>query len=297
MSKNYIFALLLCFWLISSCGQEVQKNNTEETRPAKSTVSVVQKEQQSIINPEGENVESRVLVPTGFSRSEVEEGSFGYYLRYLPLLPDGSPVVYYNGQIKARRVDVAVVDIDVGKRDLQQCADAVMRLRGEYLYSQQKYDQIHFNFTNGFRVDYSEWMKGKRMVVTGNKTYWKQSAAPSNSHTDFRKYMDLIFTYAGTLSLSKELPDVSLENLQIGDVFIVGGSPGHAVIVLDVALHKETHEKIFLLAQSYMPAQSIHILMNPNDTALSPWYRIPDTDVLRTPEWTFSPVQLKRFEE
>ena len=289
--------MLLYFCLIGSCEQEAQKNNSEETTPAKSTVSVVQKELQSIINPAGKDVESRILVPMGFRRSEAEEGTFGNYLRYLPLLPDGSPVIYYNGQPKARRVDVAVIDIDVGKRDLQQCADAVMRLRGEYLYSQQKYDQIHFNFTNGFRVDYKEWMKGKRMVVAGNKTYWKQSAAPSNSHADFRKYMDLIFTYAGTLSLSKELPEVSLENLQIGDVFIEGGSPGHAVIVLDVANHKETHEKIFLLAQSYMPAQSIHILMNPNDSKLSPWYRIPDTDILRTPEWTFSPIQLKRFEE
>ena len=297
MIHTQISVLLLCFCLLISCEQQAQNSKLEKADPTPKSVSVVQEEEHSIIDPKGMDVESRVRVPVGYKRSEVENNSFGHYLRHLPLLPDGSPVLYYDGQTKARRVDVAVVDIDVGKRDLQQCADAVMRLRGEYLYSQKKYEQIHFNFTNGFRVDYSEWMKGKRMVVSGNKTYWRQQVSPSNTHADFRKYMDLIFTYAGTLSLSKELPKVSLDDLQIGDVFIEGGSPGHAVIVLDVAVHSENGEKIFLLAQSYMPAQSIHILMNPNASKLSPWYEVPEADYLQTPEWTFSPIHLKRFED
>ena len=45
--------------------------------------------------------------------------------------------------------------------------------------------------------------------------------------------------------------------MQIGDVLIQGGSPGHAVIVVDMAENPATGEKLYLLAQSYMPAQDI----------------------------------------
>ena len=43
--------------------------------------------------------------------------------------------------------------------------------------------------------------------------------------------MQWIFMYAGTLSLSKEMQPISINNMQIGDVFIQGGSPGHAMII------------------------------------------------------------------
>ncbi len=108
--------------------------------------------------------------------------------------------------------------------------------------------------------------------------------------------MNLVFSYAGTHSLSKELKNIeNLEDIKIGDVFIKGGFPGHAVIVMDVAKHKNSGKKIFLLAQSYMPAQDIHILKNPNNTALNPWYSTDFEDKLYTPEWTFDKNQLKKW--
>jgi len=50
--------------------------------------------------------------------------------------------------------------------------------------------------------------------------------------------------------------------------------PGHAVIVVDMA-EDAKGQRAFLLAQSYMPAQDIHILKNPMDADLSPWCRVP----------------------
>jgi hypothetical protein len=81
--------------------------------------------------------------------------------------------------------------------------------------------------------------------------------------------------------------------MQIGDVFIKAGRPGHAVIVVDMA--ECEGDKVFLLAQSFMPAQEVHILKNLQDSELSPWYDLDLEDDLQTPEWTFELQALRRF--
>lgn len=95
----------------------------------------------------------------------------------------------------------------------------------------------------------------------------------------------------------KELKKVPLEEIKIGDVLIEGGSPGHCVIVVDMAENKDTGEKIFLLAQSYMPAQDIHILKNSKKGDGNPWYSTDFGETLITPEWEFNREDLKRFED
>ncbi|MGB7605838.1 MAG: DUF4846 domain-containing protein [Lutisporaceae bacterium] len=249
----------------------------------------------SLINEQGNTIEERIQTPAGFDRITVEENSFGDYLRGFPLKTHGSTVKYYNGNIKSTEVYVAVLDIDIGDKDLQQCADAVMRLRAEYLYQKGEYDNIHFNFTNGFRADYSKWRSGYRVAINGNNTSWVKKNVTSDDYQSFRKYLDVVFAYAGTLSLSKELQKVSVEDMQIGDVFIKGGSPGHCVIVVDMAENMETGEKLFLLAQSYMPAQDIHILKSTQNDDGNPWYSLKQGEALDTPEWNFNSEQLMRF--
>jgi hypothetical protein len=89
-------------------------------------------------------------------------------------------------------------------------------------------------------------------------------------------------------------PIASASNIQIGDVFIKGGFPGHAVIVVDMAVNKQG-KKIFMLAQSYMPAQELQVLKNNNNSKNSPWYSEDFGETLVTPEWTFKKSHLKRF--
>ena len=99
----------------------------------------------------------------------------------------------------------------------------------------------------------------------------------------------------GSASLSKQLkPVIDFSDITPGDVLIRGGFPGHAVIVMDVAENIKG-EKIFMLAQSYMPAQDIHILVNPADENLSPWYKVNDGMKIVTPEYLFYKNELKRW--
>lgn len=241
-------------------------------------------------------LQTRFPAPNGFERVPAAAGSYGHWLRNLPLKPPGTPVKLFDGSLKGnQKAHAAVVNMDTGKRDLQQCADASMRLWAEYCYHQKAYSKIHFNLTNGFRVDFSKWTEGYRVQVSGNKTTWVKSQKKSDSYATLRAYLDFVFAYAGSLSLSKELAEVPLNNLQPGDMIIQGGSPGHVVVVLDLVKHPKTGEKRFLLGQSYMPAQDFHVLLNKNNPALSPWYKLEEMAELRTPEWTFSPVVVRRF--
>lgn len=238
-----------------------------------------------------------IPTPEGFHRIRVPRQSFGNWLRYLPLKPAGTRVNLYNGQPKlSQSVHHAVVDIDTGNRDLQQCADAVMRLRAEYLYFSRQYTNITFNFTSGDACRFDWWYSGYRPLVNGNQVTWRKQAAFDHSYPTFRKYLTKVFTYGGTLSLERELhPRASVSDLTIGDVFIKGGSPGHAVIVLDVAIKPGSNKKVFLLGQSYLPAQDFHVLKNPNDPGRSPWYEIGIRGKLITPEWRFDWSELKHF--
>lgn len=224
----------------------------------------------------------KIPVPEGYQRIKTDTAVFGNYLQNLPLKTSDNYVYLYDGTKKYNQeAQFAVIKMDVGTQDLQQCADAVMRLRGEYLYSKKKYNEIHFCF-----------------LSDGKSRYYRDYCKGDYSYIKFRKYMNYIFSYANTGSLIKELNKVNnASGICVGDVFIQKKNPyGHAVIVVDVAQDKNGN-KIFMLAQSYMPAQEIHILKNPEDKSISPWYRVDFDENLITPEWTFTKDDLYRFRE
>jgi hypothetical protein len=238
---------------------------------------------------------ARVPPPQGYEREGVTAGGFADWLRHLPLKPGRPAVRLFNGQPKHNQsAHVAVVDIDVGDRDLQQCADAIIRLRAEYLYAVGRADAIAFDFTSGDRAEFSRWATGERPVVNGSAVGWRRSARPDSSYSSLRRFLDTVFMYAGSHSLEKELAPLATEELAGGNVFIQGGFPGHAVIVVDTARHPRTGRRVFLLAQSYMPAQEIHILRNP--AGENPWYDLDFGPLLITPEWTFERQALCRFQ-
>jgi hypothetical protein len=238
---------------------------------------------------------AHIPLPAGFKRVPLQEGSFGAWLRKVPLKEDKT-VYLYNGSLKTNQTaQFAVLDVSVGNRDLQQCADAVIRLYAEYLYSTHQYAKIAFHATDGTLMDYSSWMKGYRFPVKQGRLQKQLVLPPCEGQACFQQYLQTVFSYAGTLSLSKELvPVAASQDMKTGDVFIKGGSPGHAVIVMDMAVNTDG-KKIFMLAQSYMPAQDIHVLQHPGSVTM-PWYTVGEGGaLLSTPEWVFNWKELKRF--
>ncbi|MBC8754880.1 DUF4846 domain-containing protein [Kordia sp. YSTF-M3] len=275
--KNIAFLFFISL-IYLACAKE-QKQETPKTNELALQEETIVTE--SLINPEGKTILARFNTPKNYTRIPLEATHFGTYLRNLPLKAFNSTVKYFDGREKYNNnVYISVVDMEIGTRDLQQCADAVMRLRGEYLFAQKRLNDIHFNF-----------------LSDGKPRYFKKYANGDHSYKKFRKYMNYIFAYANTASLRKELSKVTdIKDIQVGDVFIQQGNPfGHAVIVVDVAKN-ELGEKIFMLAQSYMPAQETQILVNKQNSKLSPWYKAKK-GTLHTPEWTFESTDLRRFKE
>jgi len=239
---------------------------------------------------------SDIPMPKGYKRIAANSNSFIAYSRNIPLKEDNT-VYLFNGIKKGNQsAQYAVLNIDVGDKDLQQCADAVMRLRAEYLFSQNRYAGITFQFTNGFQCDFDHYAKGYRVSFSGNKCNWVKQADNNYSHNTLRKYLDLVYAYAGTKSLYNQMKSIPFSAIEPGKVLLQKREPyGHAVTIMDMAYNPQTKDTIFLLSQSYMPAQDIHILRNPMNEDLSPWYSVNGGAIIETPEWTFTKSDLKEF--
>jgi len=238
---------------------------------------------------------AEIPLPPGYKRIAMPAGSFGEWLRQIPLKKD-SRVYLYNGSLKRNQsAQFAVLDISVGKKDLQQCADAILRLRAEYFFKQKQNDHIVFKATDGTILSFPDWLKGVRYKLRGTRlSAYKQITPDTDPGKSLESFLETVFSYCGTLSLDNETRSISLQAVRPGDMFVKGGSPGHAMIVMDVAVN-EAGQKIFMLAQSYMPAQDIHIVKNPVNDKPDPWYMVKDSTQIVTPEWTFEPGQIKRW--
>ena len=247
----------------------------------------VVQEKKNLIYDLGDTLETRVLTPDGYARTEVEEGGFEEFLRQYHMKPAGSKVHLYDGTEKAdQSAHVAVFDLPIEDYDLQQCADSVMRMYAEYFWATEQYDRIKFHFTNGSLVEYEKWRDGNRVTINGNSVSWLKSKSKDTSYECFVRYLRTIFCYAGTLSMEKESEPTLLSLLKAGDVFLYGGNPGHVVMVVDVC-ENEQGKKAFLLAQGYMPAQEFHLLKNERHSE-DPWYYESEiTYPFSTPEYTF----------
>jgi len=284
--KKILFALAIIGALIFAAFQ---------IRPVKQTVVAIVTQPNHVVES-GKTIKERVKTPEGFKRVAYDSSSFQYNIRHQRLKNFGAKVINYDGNPYFYQLGhVGVLDVDVPSNGLQQCADALIRLRSEFLWETNQKNKIGFNFTSGHYCSWQKYAEGYRPKINGNKVSFHKTTSANHSKSNFYKYLNLIYTYSGTMSLYNELKEIdSIEKLQIGDMLIIGGFPGHVVMIADVAKN-EDGERLFLLIQGNTPAQSIHLLKNLEDTSISPWYKLELNSEIYVPGFTFTNPKFVRF--
>ena len=221
-----------------------------------------------------------IPAPWGYERIHGDDAAYSEFLRSLPLKDRGSNVMLYTGgKSRFQSLNYAVVDIPL-LSNAEQCADVCIRLRAEYLFNTGQYGSIHFKDVNGHSMRY----------------------AGGASRKAFNNYLRRVYGLASTYSLSRELRQRSLADMQPGDVFVYAAVDrpgnhkyGHAAMVVDVAVSKNG-KKAFLLAEGNTPARDIHVMRNFENPFRSPWFFLDeDANMLLLSVFPYKSNELRCF--
>ena len=146
-----LFALLS---LAGSCQESGNKRTTKADNQPVEIQSVVYK------------TIGEIKPPEGYTRVVVKSGLFGAWLRMVSLKKDKT-VYLFNGQLKRNQsAQFAVIDIPTGNKDLQQCADAVMRLRAEYLFAKKNIQTLLLWITTASGINGPAEIKDQHLTIT-----------------------------------------------------------------------------------------------------------------------------------
>lgn len=231
-------------------------------------------------NPANYSTIGDIPTPLGYERIDNDDAAYSRFLRNMPLKERGSEVMLYTGgRANLQILNYAVVDMPL-LSNAEQCADVCMRLRAEYLFNTHQYGRISFNDVNGHAMKY-----------TGGA-----------SREAFNGYLRKVYNMASTFSLSREMKQRPLRDMQPSDVFVYAAKDrgkahkyGHAIMVVDVAVNKKG-KKVFLLAEGNTPARNIHVMRNLGHPFRSPWFALDDdADNLLLSVFYYKANELRHF--
>ncbi len=218
-------------------------------------------------------IEKRFAPPRGFWRVQVQANSFEVYLRRLPLMPEGSPVLDYRGRVFKKATDstvAAVVDMDIRGRKLEQCMDILLRFYSGYLMETGQRDKILFPLPDGLRLSWKDWSDGFRPQFKGTHFSLRKTSAPDDSPHNFKKYLNTIYNASGSQTFFHFYAPVPLQDMRIGDFITRKQRRGHAVLIVDMVENAQGDKQI-MVGQGDTPACSFYILRNTNG---SPWFPV-----------------------
>lgn len=204
----------------------------------------------------GDRCVGDISVPSGYERIDGDDMEYSEFLRSIPLKPKGTKVTLFKNGEKAKfsnTISCAVIDLPL-LSNAEQCADACIRLRSEYLFRHGKYGRICFKDNAGIPFQY---LGGRCRKA-------------------FETYLRTVYNVANTSSLCKELPNRDPKEIQPGDILVYKVRPGrkygHAIMVLDVVQNPKNGRKMVMLAEGCTPACDIHVLANLKNPRKSPWF-------------------------
>lgn len=290
--KIRLCALALALLALAGCGFFGETSSPEispEPSPTETPSPSPTPTPHHIKDSEGMTVETRFAPPEGFERAEQADDSFASWLRALPLKPDDALVYLFDGTLKPDARFDAVLRIDVGTRDLLQTTDLFIRLRGGYLYEQQRFDEISFHFLSGFACSFDKWSDGFRTKVTGNKVEWVKTDTPDASQPVFDKYLTNLYVYSNATAMAQDV--VAAPVISAGDVFLKNGG----ALIADLCRDPETGRTAILLVRCGAPTQDVYVVQNAAEPELSPWFILPESGPIRTPEGDFLVSDAMRF--
>ena len=247
---------------VAVSGQATKKEEKKETKE--------EQKQLPIVNEEGMTLAERINTPKGYTREEAEKGSLAEFLRKYSLKKSTGVVKTWDGK-KAKDITntPAVFKLPLAKENLQWAGGSVIRLYTEYLWENQMYDKISFQFSDGFAAQYQKWREGFRIRKDATGAIWVNGGELDKTRKNLEAYLHCVLTYTSVSTLEKETKKIKKDKLQTGDLFL-DVATGDAAVVVDVCVN-ENGEKAFLLGKGGKPAKQFHLLTNPAHEE-DPWY-------------------------
>lgn len=180
-----------------------------------------------------------LILPPDWERIPAVPRSFGEYIQQLSFKRTDS-TYFWNGTSGIYHNVAAVHMLDRMSQN-QQCADIIMRLYSEYMISKNKKIIWH--------------------SVNGQEKTW-------DGH-DLYRYLNDIYNYSNTFSLYKyDSYAIPLNRMQPGDILVIPGFPGHAVIIADV-IKKDNRFSVAVI-EGFTPA--VHpFLYKSGKSVYIPW--------------------------
>ena len=252
-------------------------------------------------------LETKYNPPEGFER--IYNDGYSNFLRQFPL-KENNIVKFYDGnpfEEDKTNYDIwdAVFDYDLGTHKYHECADSVIYLYSKYNWVAKNYKNLEFHTKLGTSLKYNDYLNGVKYKGVKNKENnewidlkndWTNPKPRLNNLKNFEAWLKIVFGWANTYSIDEyNSIKINILDMRPGDFFVRSypDSVGHAINVVDVVVNLTNNKKMYMLSQSFQPAQETHILINPQNGSV--WYTLDEFKDIDTPEYLFTVNELKRF--